>query len=480
MGDAIHGQVLVLGGGPGGTAAAFRAADLGLDVVLVERYPRLGGVCLNVGCIPSKTLLHVADVMAQAEALAEMGVDFAAPAVDLARLRAGVEGVVRRLTTGLQTLADRRRVRVIRGRGRFVGAHELEVIPPAADEGGPVTVRFEHAIVAVGSRAVTPSFGQGDDPRVTGSTGALALPEVPGRLLVVGGGIIGLELATVYDALGSQVTVVELTADLVPGCDRDLVRPLLRRLRDRYEAIHTDTTLVRLEPTDAGLVAHLKGPEAPSTATFDRALVAVGRRPNGDRIDAAAAGFHVDERGFIPTDERGRTNASHIYAVGDVAGEPMLAHKAAHEAVVAAEDIAGEPAGWLGRAIPFVAYTDPEIAWVGLTLDEARRRGQEVETAAFPWAANGRSLSRGRGDGMTRLVLDPESGRVLGGGIVGQGAGELIAEVALAVEMGADAEDLALTIHPHPTASETVGMAAEVARGTVTDLLPPRQRSPRG
>ena len=462
-----HAQVLVVGSGPGGYSAAFRAADLGLEVVLVERFERLGGVCLNVGCIPSKALLHAARVLAEAEEAESFGIAFGEPQIDLDRLRGWKDEVVGKLTGGLGGLARRRKVEVVRGTAAFTS-------PTTVDVDG-TSVSFEHCIVAAGSRSVMLP-GLPDDPRVIDSTGALELQDVPERLLVVGGGIIGLEMATVFDALGSRVTVVELTDDLIPGCDRDLVEPLRKRIEGRYEAILLGTRLNGVEARDDGLHASFEGADE---AVFDRVLVAVGRRPNGDRLDCERAGLHVDDRGFIPVDERLRTNVEHIHAIGDIVGGPMLAHKASHEGKVAAEAIAGRPVAFDAQAIPSVAYTDPEIAWMGLTETQAEQDGTDYEKAVFPWQAAGRALSLDRPEGFTKLLIDPESRRVLGAGMVGPNAGELVAETVLALELGADAEDVGLTIHPHPTLSETVGLAAEVAEGTVTDIYAPK-RSKRG
>jgi dihydrolipoamide dehydrogenase len=450
-------QVLVLGSGPGGYTAAFRAADLGLDVVLVERYDSLGGVCLNVGCIPSKALLHAAKVMAEARELP--GVRFGEPDVDLDRLRGWKDDVVGKLTEGVAGLARGRTVRVVHGTARFTGPHTVQV--------GEETIAFEHAIVAAGSRAVRLPAIPHDDPRVMDSTGALELAEVPPRLLVVGGGIIGLEMATVYDALGSQVTVVELADQLIPGCDPDLVKPLHKRIAGRYAAIHLETIVERVDPGDDGLTVTLSGGEQ---ERFDRILVAVGRAPNGAELGLDAAGVHVDERGFVPVDAQMRTSVPHVFAIGDIVGPPMLAHKASHEGKVAAEVIAGENVTFDVCGIPSVAYTDPEVAWVGLTETEARAQGIEVEVARFPWQASGRALTMAAAEGLTKLLVDPQSRQVLGAGIVGANAGELIAEPTLALEFGADASDIALTVHAHPTLSETVGFAAAVADGTITDL----------
>jgi dihydrolipoyl dehydrogenase len=465
-GGGDRADVVVIGSGPGGYTAAFRAADLGLKTVLVERYERLGGVCLNVGCIPSKALLHLARVLADAEEAREAGLGFSDPEIDLDGVRAFKDGAVKKLTDGLAGMAKTRNVEIVKGTAKFTGANTLDV--------DGTELAFEHAIIAVGSHAVALP-GVPDDPRIVDSTGALELPDVPERLLVIGGGIIGLEMATVHDALGSKVTVVEMLDQLIAGADPDIVKPLRKRIEKRYEAIHLETKVESIEATDDGIVAKFGDAEE----TFDRVLVAVGRRPNGDSIGAEEAGVEVDERGFIRVDEQMRTNVGHIFAIGDVVGEPMLAHKATHEAKVAAEVIAGENVAFDAKAIPSVAYTDPEVAWMGLTETKAKEDGTEVETAVFPWAASGRAIGMGRTDGMTKLVLDPESKRILGAGIVGINAGELIAELVHALEMGADAEDVGLTIHPHPTLSESVGMAAEVGTGTITDLPPKRKKSRR-
>ena len=458
-------QVVVLGAGIGGYTAAFRAADLGLRVALVERYERLGGVCLNVGCIPSKAMLHAARVIAEAEEMGTHGIAFGAPSIDIGALIGWKTSVVDRLTKGLEGLAKQRRVEVIHGAARFTGRSSLVV--------GEREVTFENCIIAAGSQAAALP-GVPDDPRVIDSTDALAPDSVPGRLLVIGGGIIGLELACVYDALGSKVTVVELMDHLLPGCDPDLVKPLQKRISGRYEAIHLSTRVATVEAGDDGLKAEIEGV---GSETFDQVLVAVGRLPNGHEIDAAAAGVNVDERGFIAVDRRMRTNVEGIYAIGDIVGEPMLAHKASHEGKVAAEVIAGvDGAEFDAKTIPSVAYTDPEVAWMGLTETQARANGIEYEKAVFPWAASGRALGLGRSEGHTKLLFEPGSRRLLGCGIVGVSAGDVISETVHALEMGANAEDLALTVHPHPTLSETVGFAAEIAEGTITDLAPPRAR----
>jgi dihydrolipoamide dehydrogenase len=465
-------QLLVLGAGPGGYSAAFRAADLGLAVTLVERWERLGGVCLNVGCIPSKALLHAAKVIEDAHAMSEHGIAFGEPRLDFERLRAWKAGIVARLTGGLATLARQRKVQVVRGSGRFLGPHVLEV----AGEGARETIYFDQCIIAAGSEAVRLPFLP-EDPRIIDSTGALELPRDPGRLLVIGGGIIGLEMACVYDALGAHVDVVELTGQLMPGCDADLVRPLEKRIRARYGQIRLDTRVTAVSAAPQGLQVSFQGADgAASNASYDHVLVAVGRTPNGARIGAEQAGVQVDARGFIATDRQMRSNVPHIFAIGDIVGPPMLAHKATHEGKVAAEVAAGRKSHFDARVIPAVAYTDPEVAWVGLTEQEARTQGVAVERSVFPWAASGRSLSIGRDEGCTKLLFDPQTHRLLGGGIVGTNAGELIAEVALAVEMGADAADIALTVHAHPTLSETVAFAAEGYEGTLTDLYLPKRR----
>ncbi|WP_345893025.1 dihydrolipoyl dehydrogenase [Roseomonas acroporae] len=468
----LHAEVLVLGAGPGGYSAAFRAADLGKKVVLVERWETLGGVCLNVGCIPSKALLHAAKVVDESQEMGEHGISFGAPAIDIDRLRGWKEGVVKRLTGGLSGLAKQRKVTVVRGTGQFLSLNQVEVQGPE----GRKVVSFDQAIIAAGSEPVTLPFIPHDDPRVIDSTGALALDGVPERLLVLGGGIIGLEMATVYHALGAKVTVVELMDQIIPGADKDVVAPLMKRISRKYAAIYLRTKVTKVEATPEGLVAHFEGGSAPATGTYDKVLVAVGRRPNGRLIGAENAGVRVDERGFVPVDRQQRTNVPHIFAIGDIVGQPMLAHKAVHEAHVAAEVAAGHKAAFDAKVIPSVAYTDPEVAWVGLTENEAKAKGIKVGKGVFPWAASGRSLSLGRDEGMTKLLFDEATHRLLGCGIVGPNAGDLVAEAALAIEMGADAQDIALTIHPHPTLSETIGMAAEMFEGTITDLIPPKRK----
>jgi len=463
-------DLVVLGAGPGGYTAAFRAADLGLKVALVERWPTLGGVCLNVGCIPSKALLHAARVIEEASEFAAHGITFGPPQVDAAKLRDWKNKVVGRLTGGLASLARQRKVAVINGTAQFDAPHCLEVADGAATR----KLTFAQCIIAAGSESARLP-GLPDDPRVIDSTGALEL-DLPRSLLVVGGGIIGLEMATVYSALGVRVSVVELTGSLMPGCDADLVRPLERRIRSRYERILLKTRVSGVEARLDGLLVTFDGEQAPEPQSYEKVLVAVGRTPNGKRIRAEAAGVQVGERGFIPVDRQMRTNVPHIFAVGDVVGQPMLAHKATHEGKVAAEAAAGHKSFFDARVIPSVAYTDPEVAWVGLTETEARAGNVAFEKAVFPWSASGRSLAIGRDEGLTKLLFDPQTRRVLGGGIVGTNAGELIAEVALAIEMGADAADIGLTVHPHPTLSETVAMAAESFEGTLTDLYVPKRK----
>ena len=465
-------QLLVLGAGPGGYSAAFRAADLGMDVVLVERYPALGGVCLNVGCIPSKALLHTAAVIDEAAAMAAHGVRFGAPALDLDRLRAFKDGVVGKLTGGLAGMARQRKVRVVQGAGTFVGPHELAV---ATAEGGK-RIAFAQAIIAAGSQPVKLSGFPWDDPRVMDSTDALALKDIPKTLLVVGGGIIGLEMACVYAALGSAVTVVELADQLMPGADPDLVRPLQQRMAKRLAGIHLQTKVVEARAQKDGIAVRFDGASKPATTLFDRVLVAVGRTPNGGRLGAEAAGVAVDPRGYIKVDAQMRSNVPHIFAIGDIVGNPMLAHKATHEGHVAAEVAAGRKRAFEARVIPSVAYTDPEIAWVGLTEQQAKEQGLAIGVGKFPWAASGRAIGIDRTEGFTKLLFDEATHRIVGAGIVGPHAGDLIAELALAIEMGAEAADIALTIHPHPTLSESVGLAAEVYEGTVTDLYLPGRK----
>jgi dihydrolipoamide dehydrogenase len=470
-------RMLVLGAGPGGYTAAFRAADLGLDTVLVERYASLGGVCLNVGCIPSKALLHAAAVIDEAAHAKDYGIDFGAPKIALDALRTYKDKVVGQLTKGLAGMAKQRKVRVVEGAGRFVSPHEIEV----QSAGGTKLIRFEQCIIAAGSQPVKLPAFPWDDARVMDSTDALELAEIPKKLLVVGGGIIGLEMANVYRALGSEVTVVEFMDQLMPGADTDLIRPLADRLKKQGVAVHLRTKAAKVEAQKKGLKVSFESaeegkPAAIDAQLYDRVLVAVGRTPNGAKLDADKAGVQVTERGFIPVDRQMRTNVPHIFAIGDLVGQPMLAHKATHEGKLAAEVAAGEKKEWVARVIPSVAYTDPEIAWVGVTETEAKAKGLKVGVGKFPWAASGRAIGLGRTEGFTKLVFDEATHRVIGGGIVGVHAGDLIAEVALAIEMGCEVADIGHTIHPHPTLSESVGMAAEVFDGTITDLYLPKKK----
>ncbi|MBL3601500.1 MAG: dihydrolipoyl dehydrogenase [gamma proteobacterium endosymbiont of Lamellibrachia anaximandri] len=466
-------DVVVLGAGPGGYTAAFRAADLGKRVVMIERYASLGGVCLNVGCIPSKALLHAADVINEAAEMESLGISFGKPKVDIDKLRAGKDKVVTRLTSGLVQLAKQRKVELVQGIARFESPNRISVNTAE----GVTSIAFTDAIIACGSSAVQIPGFPNDDPRLIDSTGALELADVPKRMLVLGGGIIGLEMATVYGTLGSEIDVVELQDSLIPGCDKDLVRPLQKRIKKRYNRIMLGTRVTEIKAQKQGLKVSFEGKQAPDKPqVYDKVLVAVGRSPNGKQINAEAAGISVDEHGFIPVDEHMRTNVPNIYAIGDVVGQPMLAHKATHEAKVAAEVIAGLPASFDPMTIPSVAYTDPEVAWMGLTETAAKAEGIEYEKGVFPWAASGRALGIGRDDGLTKLLFDPQTKRILGAGITGPNAGELIGETVLALEMGADAEDIGLTIHPHPTLNETICFAAEMAEGTITDLLPPKKR----
>ncbi len=464
-------DVVVIGAGPGGYTAAFRAADLGLSVTLIERYPTLGGVCLNVGCIPSKALLHSAQIITETREMRDHGIDFGEPTIDVDKLRGFKDKVISQLTGGLDGLAKQRNVTVVHGEAQFTSANQLAV----NQDGTPTLINFRHAIIAAGSEVTRIPGLPYDDDRLIDSTGALALADIPDRMLVIGGGIIGLEMSCVYAALGTKVTVVELSDTLIPGCDRDLVRPLEKRIRKQYENIYTGAKVTAVESTDNGLLVSFEGGKAPASDTFDRVLLAVGRSPNGRKLAAENAGVAVDDRGFIAVDAQQRTNVDHIFAIGDIVGQPMLAHKATHEGKVAAEVIAGHKSAFDPSTIPSVAYTDPEIAWMGLTETEAKAKGIAYEKGVFPWAASGRALSIARSEGLTKVILDPESKRVLGAGMTGPNAGELIAEAVLALEMGADIEDIALTIHPHPTLSETLNFACEVAEGTCTDIYAPRK-----
>lgn len=466
----MHAEVVVLGAGPGGYTAAFRAADLGKQVILIERYPTLGGVCLNVGCIPSKALLHTAKVLTEAQEASQYGIHFGQPEIDLDKLRTWKNAVVGKLTKGLAALARQRKVTVVQGTGKFVNPNLIEVSTPD----GSKTISFDHCVIAAGSSAVHIS-GFPTDERIIDSTGALALGEIPGHMLIVGGGIIGLEMAAVYRALGTRISIVERMSQLIPGADADLIKPLYKKLKADCEAIYLNTSVDRIEADDNGLQVFFAGEQTPEIQQYDQVLVAVGRRPNGKLISVEAAGITTDERGFIPVDEQMRTSVPHIFAIGDIAGEPMLAHKASHEGKIAAEVIAGHKVAFDARTIPSVAYTDPEIAWTGLTEVEAEKQGIAYEKVVFPWAASGRAITMAHDEGMTKLLFDKTSRRILGAGIVGSHAGELISETVLALEMGADMQDIGLTIHPHPTLSETVLFAAEMAEGTITDLYVPKK-----
>ena len=468
--DEIHTEVLVLGAGPGGYTAAFRAADLGKKTLLVERHATLGGVCLNVGCIPSKALLHCAKVISEAREAASFGIDFSQPGIDIDKLRSWKNKIVGQLTGGLKGLAKQRRVEVLQGEGKFLGPNRLQV----AGAAGERVVSFEQAIIAAGSQAIMLP-GLPRDQRIMDSTSALQLTQIPKHLLVIGGGIIGLELATVYHQLGARITVVEMLDTLMAGADDDIVKPLHRRIQKQYDNIYLGTRVTKVEALRNGLQVSFDGRGIPPQETFDSILVAVGRHPNGLAIGADLAGITVDRGGFISVDNQQRTNVPHIFAIGDIAGQPMLAHKATHEGRVAAEVAAGLKSGFDAGVIPSVAYTDPEVAWVGVTEHDAAARGLRYGKGVFPWAASGRSLSIGRNEGLTKLLFDEETGRIIGAGICGTGAGDLIAEAALAIEMGCDAHDIGLTVHPHPTLSETIAFSAEAFTGTITDLYIPKK-----
>jgi dihydrolipoamide dehydrogenase len=468
----LHAEVVVLGSGPGGYTAAFRAADLGKKVILIEKFSNIGGVCLNVGCIPSKALLHTAEIINEAAEMADHGIEFGKPKIDIKKLAGFKNKVINQLTGGLAALAKQRKVQIVTGYGKFTSANTIKV----SHEGNTQSISFDNAIIAAGSSVFKiPGFPY-DDERLMDSTGALELADIPKRLLVIGGGIIGLEMATVYDALGSKVSVVELSPNLIPGCDVDLVRPLMKRVKKRYENIWLNSKVTTIEAQKKGLKVSFEGKGVPDSDTFDRVLLAVGRSPNGKLIDAEKAGVAVDERGFINVDKQQRTNVNHIFAIGDVVGQPMLAHKATHEAKTAAEVIAGMKSFFDAKTIPSVAYTDPEISWMGMTEEQAKADGVEYTKGAFPWAASGRSLSIGRNEGITKVLFDKNTHKIIGAGMVGTNAGELIAEAVLALEMGADIEDIALTVHPHPTLSETFNFAAEMAEGTITDLYIPKKK----
>ncbi|MCP5292132.1 MAG: dihydrolipoyl dehydrogenase [Burkholderiales bacterium] len=462
----LHADIVVIGAGPGGYTAAFRAADLGKQVILIERYSTLGGVCLNVGCIPSKALLHAAKVITEAEDAESLGIVFGKPAISLDKLKTWKESVVSKLTKGLTALAKQRNVKVLQGTAKFITPHLMQVETGEHTQ----TVSFDHCIIAAGSSVARIPGLPYDDPRIIDSTGALKLEKIPKHMLVIGGGIIGLEMATVYSALGSNISIVEFMDQIIPGADEDLVRPLYRRIKNRYAAIYLKTRVTRVEAKKSGLLVSFEGDNAPAPQTYDCILMATGRRPNGFTLGAESIGIQINEKGFIQVDQQLRTNIAHIFAIGDIIGNPMLAHKAAYEGKLAAEIIAGHKAVFDARTIPSVAYTDPEIAWMGMTEREARQKGIEYEKSSFPWAASGRAISMARDEGLTKLIVDKKTRRILGAGIVGVNAGELIAEATLALEMGVDMEDISLTIHPHPTLSETVFFAAEMAEGTITDL----------
>lgn len=466
----IKTEVVVIGSGPGGYTAAFRAADLGKKVLLIERYESLGGVCLNVGCIPSKALLHTAQIINEAKEAEHLGVSFNESKIDIDAVRQNKDDVVGKLTGGIKALAKARGVQIVNGYGKFTSNTQIKI--DNSDE----IIAFENAIIATGSRVTKPNIFPFDDPRVMDSTDALDLTDVPKRLLIVGGGIIGLEMATVYNALGSEITVVELSNQLIATADKDIVNPLFRRIKKQYANIFLDTKVVSMKTQNDGIKVGFKGRGAPEFDTFDKVLVAIGRTPNGKLIDCDKAGVNVDDWGFIPVDKQMKTNIDNIYAIGDIVGQPMLAHKATHEAKVAAEVIAGHKSGFDALTIPSVAYTDPEVAWSGKTEKQLKAQGIEYEVGKFPWAASGRSLSIGRNEGVSKALFDKHTHRMLGMGICGTNAGELIAEPTLAIEMGCDMNDIALTVHAHPTLSETTAFAVEMAQGTITDLLPPKKR----
>ena len=466
----VDAQVVVLGAGPGGYTAAFRAADLGLKTILIERYPSLGGVCLNVGCIPSKALLHISKVKSEIEELKKHGIELGSGNPDAKSVRSWTESIINKLTSGLKTMAKKRKIEIVEGLGTFSSPNSIEV----NNNGETKTIKFDSAIIAAGSQASKLPFLP-DDPRIMDSTDALLLENIPNRMLVIGGGIIGLEMATVYASMGCKITIVEMLESLISECDKDIVRPLEKRIKKIYEKIYLKTGVTSVVAKKSGLEVSFEGKDAPEKDLFDAILVAVGRTSNGNKIGADKAGVNVDNRGFISVDNQQRTNVANIFAIGDIAGQPMLAHKATHEGKLAAEVIAGHKVGFDDRVIPSVAYTDPEIAWVGLSETEAKEKGIDYGKGVFPWAASGRSLALGRDDGVTKILFDKVTNRIVGAAIVGPNAGDLIAECALAIEMGSDAEDIGLTIHPHPTLSETVAMAAEAFNGTITDLYIPKR-----
>ncbi|WP_445396203.1 dihydrolipoyl dehydrogenase [Zobellella sp. An-6] len=472
MSQEVKAQVVVLGAGPAGYSAAFRAADLGLETVLVERYSTLGGVCLNVGCIPSKALLHIAKVIEESKMMASHGVTFGEPQIDLDKIRGHKEKVIGQLTQGLGGMAKMRKVKVVNGFAKFTGANTLVV----EGEGGNTTVTFDNAIIAAGSRPIKLPFIPHEDPRIWDSTDALELKEVPGKLLVMGGGIIGLEMGTVYHALGSKIDVVEMFDQVIPAADKDLIKIFTKQIKDKFNLM-LETKVTKVEAKDDGIHVTMEDKKGESkTIAYDAVLVAIGRTPNGKLLDAEKAGVNVDERGFINVDKQLRTNVPHIYAIGDIVGQPMLAHKGVHEGHVAAEVIAGMKHYFDPKVIPSIAYTEPEVAWVGVTEKEAKEKGLNYEVASFPWAASGRAIASDSSYGMTKMIFDKDTHRVLGGATVGTNAGELLGEICLAIEMGADAEDIALTIHAHPTLHESVGMAAEMFEGSITDLPNPKAK----
>jgi len=466
----IKTQVLVIGSGPGGYTAAFRAADLGKKVVLVESYKILGGVCLNVGCIPSKSLLHTAQVINEAKHANELGINFGNPKIDIDGVRKNKENVVNKLTSGIQALTKARKVKVVTGYAKFLSKNQVSL------EGTDEVIEFEYCIIAAGSRVTKPSMFPFKDERVMDSTDALLMDDIPKRLLVVGGGIIGLEMATIYDALGSEITIVELEGQIIPAADKDIVRPLLKRIKKNYANIFLNTKVIKMTALKKGIEVNFEGKDSPKTDTFDKVLIAVGRSPNGQMISAENAGVNVDQNGFISANNQMQTNVDNIFAIGDIVGQPMLAHKATHEAKVAAEVICGQKSGFDALTIPSVAYTDPEVAWTGKTEKELTEEGIKFDKGVFPWSASGRSLSIGRSEGVSKGLFDAESGKILGMGICGTNAGDLISEASLAIEMGCDMRDIALTIHAHPTLSETTAFAAEMVEGTITDLMPLKKK----
>ena len=466
----IKTQVLVIGSGPGGYTAAFRAADLGKEVVLVENHDNLGGVCLNVGCIPSKSLLHTAQIINEAKSANQLGVNFASPKIDIEGVRKNKEATVNKLTAGIKALAKARKVKVLTGYAKFLSTNQVKL------EGTDDIIEFEHCVIAAGSRVTKLPMFPFEDERVMDSTDALLLDDIPKRLLIVGGGIIGLEMATIYDALGSEITIAELDEQLIPTADKDVINPLFKRIKKIYSNIFLNTKVTKMTAIKNGIKVSFEGKDAPKTDTFDKVLVSIGRSPNGHLLDAEKAGVSIDKDGFIATDKQMKTNIDHIFAIGDIVGQPMLAHKAVHEAKVAAEVICGQKSGFDVLTIPSVAYTDPEVAWTGKTEKELTTEGIKFKKGVFPWAASGRSLSIGRSEGITKGLFDFESGKILGMGICGTNAGELISEASLAIEMGCDMSDIALTVHAHPTLSETTAFAAEMAEGTITDLMPQKNK----